>query len=213
MQHKNIVCTEQKLEIRRFLPKKREFDMSCISRNVCDYDVKDSNVCERENFPDNKKPPTKNFFFECGHNPQWAIFETECGRILPRQFFVLDRVLVDTTSMKKSNIKIDFSSLIFFQARSAYCNDPEIKVDLLFKLARVCSNGSVDIVQTWRYTKKLDVEHAKISEPFAVTFCDKVCPSCCEYKMIVDGLDFEGIFWSLRVDNPSLNVIVHSLCD
>jgi ribosomal protein S18 acetylase RimI-like enzyme len=195
------------------MPRKGELNMGCIYRDANDNDVKDRNINDHENFSDNKKPQTKKFLFECGHNPQCAIFETEYGQIEPCQYFVLDRVLVDTSKLKMPNTKIDFSSLIYFEGRTAYCDDPEVKVDLLFRLVRVCKNGMSDTVQTWRYIKKLDVEHAKFSEPFTVTFCDKLCSSCCEYRMIVEGRDFEGQFWSLRVVNPNLNATVHSLCD
>jgi hypothetical protein len=57
-------------------------------------------------------------------------------------------------------------------------------------------------------TQKLELE-IEISEPFTVTFCDRgICPGCCEYRMVVEGKDFEGDFEYLRVVKPVLSAII-----
>ena len=76
-----------------------------------------------------------------------------------------------------------------------------------------------ETLQSWRYLKKFDVEddnetlqlelEIEISEPFTVTFCESgICPGCCEYKMVVEGKDFEGEFEYLRVVKPVLTAII-----
>ena len=82
---------------------------------------------------------------------------------------------------------------------------------------RVC-NGVCETIQSWRYQKEIDVEddnetatlelELEISEAFSVTYCDRSCPGCCEYKMVVEGKDFEGEFDYLRVVKPTLTAIV-----
>jgi acetyl-CoA acetyltransferase len=45
--------------------------------------------------------------------------------------------------------------------------------------------------------------------PFTVTFCDRnICPGCCEYRIVVEGKDFEGEFEYLRVVKPVLTAII-----
>ena len=155
---------------------------------------------------------------ECGHNPQDAIFEIDDGVVRENQSFILDRLTIDTSDLYKPLVKIDFSSLVQFEGEDEETYEPEVEVDLLFKLERVC-NGVKEFIQSWRYLKEFDVEDAnetqqleleiEISEPFTVTFCDRgICPGCCEYRMVVEGKDFEGDFEYLRVVKPSLSAII-----
>lgn len=188
-----------------------------------------------------KHPKPKKIFLECGHNPQAAIFEVDdhgkyswAQKIDKHdQTFVLDSVIVDTTCLRRPIVKIEFSSLIFFEVEAEYKRSAagdavdnaavinggskEFKVDLLFELVRVCGCAK-DIVQNWRYIKEFEIEHddkleVKISEPFTVTFCDKACSDCCEYKMIVTAKDLEGDFDALRVVKPDISALAQGQCD
>lgn len=175
---------------------------------------KDKDTCM---FPKHPKP--KKIFLECGCNQQDAIFEIDDGRVEEHQTFVLSRVIVDTTCLFKPVVKIEFSSLVVFEAEDNHGNEHEIEVDLLFKLVRTCNNGVTEIVQSWRFKKEFEIEdnidalEIEISEPFTVTFCDRTCPDCCEYKMIVEGKDFEGEFDALRVVKPDLSALAQGQCD
>jgi multisubunit Na+/H+ antiporter MnhF subunit len=114
--------------------------------------------------------------------------------------------------------EVEFSSLIAFEAEDEEGDEHEVEVDLLFILLRTC-NGVTECVQTWRYLYEIDVENdideleVEISEPFTVTFCDRACPGCCEYKMVVEGKDFEGEFEFLRVTKPELSALAQGECD
>lgn len=164
-----------------------------------------------------KKILKKVLLAECGHNPQDAIFEIDDGVVKENQAFVLDRLTIDTSDIIKPQVIIDFSSLIAFEGEDEETYEPEVEVDLLFKLERVC-NGVKECIQSWRYLKEFDIEDVnetqqleleiEISEPFSVSFCDRSCPGCCEYKMVVEGKDFEGEFEFLRVVKPVLKAII-----
>ncbi|HHU22902.1 MAG TPA: DUF4489 domain-containing protein [Clostridiales bacterium] len=166
--------------------------------------------------PKHSRP--KKIIMECGCSPQDAIFEIDDGKVERNQCFVLDRVLVNTTGLDRAMVKIDFSSIIFFEAEDESGREHEVEVDLLFKLVRSC-NGVSECIQTWRYLYELDVENdideleVEMSVPFSVSFCDRVCPGCCEYRMIVEGKDFEGEFDALRVTKPVLSALAQGLCD
>jgi hypothetical protein len=165
-----------------------------------------------------RKAWKKDILLECGHNPQDAIFEIDDGKVKENQCFVLDRLTIDTSDLHKPTIKFEFSSLVQFEGEDEETYEPEVEVDLLFKLERIC-NGVKETLQSWRYLKEFDVEdenetqqlelEIEISEPFTVTFCDRgICPGCCEYRMVVEGKDFEGEFEYLRVVKPVLSAIV-----
>lgn len=184
--------------------------MSCVqcNKNNSDWDF-DTNKREVKSC---KKPEHK-LLLECGINPQDAIFEIDDGEVEEHQSFVLNRVIVDADDLCRPLVKIEFSSLVFFEAEDDSGNEHEIEVDLLFKLIRTC-NGHSECIQSWRYLKEFEIENdideleIEISEPFTVTFCDRTCPNCCEYKMVVEGKDFDGDFDALRVVKPDLSALI-----
>ncbi len=163
--------------------------------------------------PASCKKPEHILWLECGCNKQDAIFEIDDGSVEDDQTFVLSRVIVDAAHLCRPIVKIEFSSIVFFEAEDDSGSEHEVEVDLLFKLIRTC-DGVSECVQSWRYLKEFEIENdideleIEISEPFTVTFCDRTCPHCCEYRMEVEGKDFEGEFEALRVVKPDLSAIV-----
>ena len=159
----------------------------------------------------------KAILLECGCNPQDAIFEIDDGCVKEHQSFVLDSLIIDTTCLCRPIVKIEFSSIVYFEGEAECGSDKELEVDLLFELVRICK-GEKECVRSWRYLKEFEIERndkleVEISEPFTVTFCDRVCPDCCEYKMIVKGKDFDGDIDALRVVQPNLSALAQGLCD
>lgn len=157
--------------------------------------------------------PEKKLWLECGLYPRDAIFDTDDCRVKEHQSFVLNQVIVDAAYLCYPMVKLDFSSIVYFKAEDKCGGEHKVEVDLLFKLVRTC-NGYSECVQSWRYLKKFEIENdideleVGISEPFTVSFCDRTCPKCCEYKMIVEGKDFKGEFETLRVVSPDLTALV-----
>lgn len=182
-----------------------------------------NNRKKEDSCPYMARPKAKKILLECGQHPQDAYFELDDGEVEENQSFVLDKLVIDTTCLFKPIVKIEFSSLIAFEAEDEEGDEHEIEVDLLFKLIRICKDNKGDkdfeVVQTWRYLKEFDIENdideleVEISEPFTVTFCDKTCSGCCEYKIVVEGKDFEGEFEFLRVTKPDLSALAQGMCD
>lgn len=163
-----------------------------------------------------KHPLPKKILLECGCNPRDAIFEIDDDEVEECQKFILDSVIIDTTCLVRPQVKIEFSSIVYFEAEAKGCGDKELEVDLLFELIRDCG-GKEDVVQSWRYIKEFEIEdddelEVEFSQPFTVTFCDKACPGCCEYKMRVTGKDFDGEFEALRVTQPDISALAQGLC-
>ncbi len=179
--------------------------------NACgcepDTGKSDSKSCKR---------PESKLWLECGSNPEDAIFEIDDGSVEGNQTFTLNRVIVDAANLCGPIVRIEFSSIVFFEAEDESGCEHEVEVDLLFKLIRTC-NGYSECIQSWRYLKEFDIENdideleIEISEPFTVTFCDRICPSCCEYRMVVEGQDFEGEFEALRVVKPNLSALIQGV--
>lgn len=160
-----------------------------------------------------KHPEPKKVILECGCHSQDATFDDDDDD----QKFTLASVVIDTTCLCRPQVKIEFSSLVQFGADSENGDEQEVEVDLLFKLVKIC-NGHDEVLQTWRY--RFEIEHdvndpfdVEISEPFSVTFCDRACPECCTYKMIVEVKDLDGRFDYARVVNSNISALAQSLCD
>jgi len=180
-------------------------------------DLKNMFNSEYEEARKDKSHKHKDIILECGFRPSDAFFEIDDGKVECGKEFVLDRLRIDASCLKKPLVKIEFSSLIVFEAEDEEGHEHEVEVDLLFKLIRV-TNGVKEVVQTWRYLFEIDVEkcidelEVEMSQPFTVTFCDKPTSDVHEYIMVVEGVDFEGEFDALRVVKPDLSAIAQSQC-
>lgn len=161
------------------------------------------------------------------------------GRGRREQTFTLDHVIVDAACLSRPMVKIEFSSLVYFKGEAEHhggggggvtagesnpvgsdevvsrssSSHKNLKVDLLFKLVKICKDTGESVVQSWRYLKDYEIENndeleIKMSEPFTVTYCDRICSNCCEYKMIVTLEDIDGEIDELRVTKPDLSAIV-----
>jgi len=192
--------------------------MSINKQGYMNYDqgyCPDPNAHRKEVICVEPKCPPKKVILECGTNPQDAIFEIDDEQVEACQEFTLNRLVIDTSCFRKPLVKIEFSSLVYFEAET---DGDEIEVDLLFELIRIC-NGAEECLQSWRYLKEYELENTsadlevEMSEPFTVTYCDRACPDCCTYKMKVKGKDFDGDFEALRVVKPDLSAIAVDACD
>lgn len=163
-----------------------------------------------------KHPEPKKILLECGCHPHDAIFDVDECYKKHYEEFVLDKVLVDTTCLCRPLVKIEFSSVVFFEAEGKGLCEQEIELELIFELERAC-NGHKECVQTWKYAREFEVKSEKLevefSDPFAVTFCDRTCPGCCEYIMKVKVKKLEGKFEALRVTKPDLSALAQGICD
>ncbi|MEN6325557.1 MAG: DUF4489 domain-containing protein [Syntrophomonas sp.] len=188
----------------------------CLPVNVSNGDnSKDSCI-----FPKHPKP--QGILLECGSNPQDAIFNPEQPE---PETVVLERVLVDTTCLCRPVVKIEFSSLVFFDvALETPQRQRSFELILTFQLVRKC-NGSEDILRTWTFQRIVEfipnegkiIEDWKEETPFTVTFCDRACPGCCTYEMRVTSTkindpssapDFEAV----NVTKPDISALAQGAC-
>jgi len=169
-----------------------------------------------------KHPQPKGILLECGTNPQDAIFnpaQTEPETI------VLDRVFVDTGCLCRPQVKIEFSSLVFFDvALETPERQRSFNLVLTFELVRKC-NGNEDILRTWTFQRTIVfipvqgkiIEDWKEETPFTVTFCDRACSGCCTYEMRVTSTDINDPssppdFDAVNVTKPDISALAQGIC-
>lgn len=190
---------------------------NCSGRYRDKDTTKDNDFCT---YPKHPKP--KGILLECGTNPQDAIFnpaQTEPATI------VLDRVLVDTGCLSRPLVKIEFSSLVFFDvALETPERQRSFELVLTFELVRKC-NGNEDILRTWTFRRTIVfipvagkiIEDWKEETPFTVTFCDRPCPGCCTYEMRVTSTDINDPssapdFEAVNVTKPDISALAQGIC-
>lgn len=171
----------------------------------------------------------------------------EDGRGRRKPTVVLDSVMVNTACLCRPIVKIQFSSLICFKGEAHHhgggggggrgiatieqsdsvgisevggrggSSHKNLKVELLFKLVRICRGTEESVVETWKYLKDYEIEdddelEVAISEPFAVNYTDRAFCGQCEYKMIVTLEDTEGEIDYLRVTKADITAFAQATC-
>ncbi|HCF49656.1 MAG TPA: hypothetical protein DER60_05200 [Syntrophomonas sp.] len=164
-----------------------------------------------------KHPKPQGIILECGTSPQAAIFDPNQTEPVT---VVLDRVTVDTTCLCRPTVKIEFSSLVFFDV-ALETPEPQRSFELIltFTLVRKC-NGVEDILRTWTFQRLVEfipvagkiIADWREETPFTVTYCDRACPGCCTYEMRVTSTRINDAsaapdFDAVRVTSPDISAL------
>ncbi|WP_432665317.1 DUF4489 domain-containing protein [Wukongibacter baidiensis] len=184
-----------------------------MKRCDCDKDYEDNchDCCIKMTDPEPRK-----ILLECGQNLESARFDLSSTS---EQTFTLGRVIIDTSCLRKPEVKIEFSSIVFYQSSPGNSIGPAI--ELTFRLRRSCNNEEIVTVLTRVYRKVTQisdniVEEIISSEPFTISFCECLdFPGCCEYIMEVSGnpANFANIGTAV-VDDLSLGAFAQGVdCD
>jgi hypothetical protein len=126
----------------------------CKEKECCrceKQECKEKECCRCE-----KQEKKQNVTLVCGARPQDAIFEIDDDEVEDDQSFILDTLQVDVRCKDSALVKLEFSSLVFFEAEGEDGGESEITVDLLFELVRVCNNYE-EVIQSWRYLKEFEI--------------------------------------------------------
>lgn len=151
----------------------------------CDRKHKNKNFDCCEKITDSK---AKKILLECGQNFETARFDLDGA---DNQRFTLGRVIVDASCLYKPEVKIEFSSIVFFQSDQP--DQTGSTIVLNFELKRSCNNGDIEPVLTRLYRKDTQINMMSVneiisSEPFTISFCECLdCSVCCEYIVEVSG--------------------------
>lgn len=193
------------------------------------YDFDEDDTDNRDNrdkkksckrcFP--KHPIPKKILLECGCSPADADFDPcQCHPVTK----TLDRVLIDTSCLCRPVVKIEFSSLVFFDVLHEHPHQRSFDLKLTFELFRIC-NGNETWLRDWVYRRKVLFEPGdgkiiidwKERTPFTVTYCDRNCSDCCAYEMRVTSTKINDSssspdFDAVNVTKPNISALAQGLC-
>ncbi|WP_432665624.1 DUF4489 domain-containing protein [Wukongibacter baidiensis] len=163
-----------------------------ISKEKCDIkkDSKKEQDCAKCQ-PKHSLP--KKILFECGI-PGSSITFTSAG-----QSSVVSSTSIDTTCLRKPNIKVEFSSIVTFDA--VIGSTPPLVTRLKFELVKICDNRQELICDTHMY-ERFFAETGNIGTPFILSdsftfvFCEcNAFPGCCEYfvRVTADAISIDTV--------------------
>lgn len=157
--------------------------IAAVSQSPC-YPLKKDKLTESQSkdlVSMQKNPVDKETLLECGKGTGGIIFNDTTDPASQIAY-----VNVDTTNLGKSNVLIDFSSIINFGIGSE-------SMLLKFELFRVCEGGQPISRGTWRFELSRVIgqfQSIEVDESFGFIFCDSiVCPCQYEYFVMVSVVD------------------------
>ncbi|MGG7165026.1 DUF4489 domain-containing protein [Clostridium ihumii] len=96
----------------------------------------------------------------------------------------LASVTIDTTCLCNPSVKIDFNSLINYQALISIAGTLTTPFTVTFQLSKTCNSGSKIALGTWDYSYGTVALATNITNSFNFTHCEcNVCPGCCVYTV------------------------------
>ncbi len=153
------------------------------------------------------KPKHKNekeILLECGEGTGRRTFTSSDD--VP---FQLARVTVDTTSLKRSEILIKFSSLV----KAELVNNAVVR--LKYELFRSCGGRQPLSIGSWIYEKDTNGSvFNSVEESFDFMFCEcQTFNDCCDYLVVVTPIEIIGDGVTATVRNGRMAALTQALCD
>lgn len=145
-----------------------------------------------------KSPKPKGIILECGMGTGNRTFNSSSDSV-----FQLAHTAIDTTSLCKPIVNIEFSSIVSFQNLV-----DQGRAQLRYELFRVCDGREPVSLGIW-FISRIDFRIIdKSTNSFDFTFCDcRACPGCCEYFVTVTPVELTEGFITATVSNGSMAVL------
>ncbi|WP_432664740.1 DUF4489 domain-containing protein [Wukongibacter baidiensis] len=148
----------------------------------------------------------KNVMLACGQGNGSVIIREEDEVDPP---FEIAHVVLDTSSLIKHNVLIEFSSAIKL-------DDDSRNIRLQFELFRTCEDRGTVSLGTWSFERTGTLTDLELEKTFDFIFCESEAPSsCCEYFVMVTPIEIEiiDIFADIVVDNARMVALAQSSCE
>jgi len=116
--------------------------------------------------------------------------------------YTVASVSIDTSELKKANIKIDFSSVITFR------EDDGDDLRLTFQLSKAYQFGQKIPLATFTFERDLEFDEAvELTDSFCFTWCEcDACPGCAYYTVELINVESDDVDFA-AITSPAINVI------
>ncbi|SFA96701.1 DUF4489 domain-containing protein [Clostridium frigidicarnis] len=93
-------------------------------------------------------------------------------------------VTLDTTCLCNPSVKIDFNSIINYQALIGASDTLTTPFTVTFQLNKTCGDGAKIALGTWDYSFGDLTLGVNVTNSFGFTYCEcNTCPACCVYNV------------------------------
>ncbi|SFA96732.1 DUF4489 domain-containing protein [Clostridium frigidicarnis] len=93
-------------------------------------------------------------------------------------------VTLDTTCLCNPSVKIDFNSIINYQALIGTATILTTPFTVTFQLSKTCGDGAKVALGTWDYSFGAISLAVNVTNSFGFTHCEcNTCPACCVYNV------------------------------
>lgn len=116
--------------------------------------------------------------------------------------YTIANVAIDTSELKKPNVKVDFSCIIMFRE-----NDKD-DLRLTFQLSKTYQFGSKIPLGTWNFERDFDnSDEFETVDSFGFTFCEcEACQGCAYYTVELINVESSNVDCT-AISNPSINAL------
>ncbi len=159
----------------------------------------------RECYPDPRPRPRPNInqtILGCGTGSGLIIPEHRQDNSQLFNPYVLASVAIDTSELKKANVKVDFSCIIMFR------DNDEDDLRLTFQLSKTYVGGCKIPLGTWNFERHIeDDDDVETVDSFGFTWCEcDACPGCAYYSVELINVESEDVD-CVAISNPSINAL------
>jgi len=146
-------------------------------------------------------PKPKKILLECGEGSGYRSFTSSNDAV-----FQLAHVTIDTTSLCKAMVNVEFSSIVSFERLRFTSGNARLQ----YELFRVCDGKTSISLGVWSIDKinfSGDFSN-RITNIFDFTFCDcTTCSNCCEYFVTVTPVEITEDVIRVTVGNGRIAAI------
>lgn len=159
--------------------------------------------CCRDHYPYHRpRPKINQTILSCGTGSGLIIPDHEERRSQLFNPYVIASVSIDTSELKKANVKIDFSAIILFRE-----NDGD-DLRLTFQLSKVYVHGGKVALGTWTFERDFESDEAvETADSFGFTWCEcDACPGCAYYTVELINVESDDVDF-VAITSPSINAL------
>ncbi|WP_291559306.1 DUF4489 domain-containing protein [Clostridium sp. UBA2485] len=184
-----------------------DHDKCCCHEHKWNCDMECCNTCHCT--PGHPLPGPS--ILSCGTASGLAIPAVTAGT--PFNPIPVASVTIDTTCLCRPSVKIDFTSIINYQALLTLGAGPLLTTPftVTFQLSKTCDNGSKIALGSWTFTLAILAAAVNITQTFAFTHCEcHACPGCCVYTVDIVQATRSALL-GVTVTSETASIVTSSL--
>ncbi len=152
--------------------------------------------------PPKPRPQINQTILSCGNGSGLIIPEHNQNNSQLFNPYVIASVSINTSELKRANVKIDFSAIILFN------DDDSDDLRLTFQLSKSFMNGSKIALGTWNFERfTTDGSRFELVDSFGFTFCEcAACPGCAYYTVELTNAETNNVD-CVAITSPNISAL------